>query len=273
MLTKRCNQSCYYCTTYSVLEETVVDIDYLDWVLDQLPNETSVELTGGEIGLVENIDIVYHRLRRHPHIKNITALSNGLLRKRDTTWLKDIEYWEHLIYEIKGKEIIKFYQELDLNQLHKYIIVATQTTVASLLANWDYFDSMGIFEPNFDYKIMNHKSRTDIRSYTNDLIDLYSRLGNIFSKRMIMHYFMPNYIRREKELCKKWSPNTFIDFQTKQLGHCAMNVLMSNKVEFNKENLLKMINGEFSNNDYCKKCYSFDNGKNRTMFNNRSYIQ
>lgn len=272
MLTKKCNQKCHYCTTYSK-DGVEVDIDYLKWVLGQLPNPTGVELTGGEIGLIENIDEIYRTVKNHSNIQNITVLSNGLMRQRGIDWLKDVTYWEHLIYEIKGKEIIKFYKNLDLDQTHKYIIVANDTTTYSLLTNWEYFKELGLFRHNFDYKIMNHKSQTDISSYLNALIDLYTRLDNIYFKKMISHFSMPTYLKKEKELCQKFSPNPFIDFQTKQLGHCAMNVLMSNKVEFNKENLLKMINGEFSDNDYCEKCYSFDNGKNRTMFNNRSYIQ
>jgi len=272
MLTKKCNQSCFYCTTYNN-DGIEVDLDYLKWVLDQLPFISGVELTGGEIGLIKNIDEIYKIVKDHKHIKHIAVLSNGLIRQRGVDWLKDVEYWEHLIYEVKGREIIKFYSNLDLEQDHKYIIVTTDTTTRSLLTNWEYFKELGLFRPNFDYKIMNHKSQTDIKSYTNQLTELYTRLNNLYFNRMIIHYLMPNYLKQEKDLCQMYSPNTFIDFQTKQLGHCAMNVRMSNKVEFTKDNLLKMINGEFSDNNYCKKCYSFDNGKGRTMFNNRSYRQ
>ena len=42
--------------------------------------------------------------------------------------------------------------------------------------------------------------------------------------------------------------------------------------KFNKDNLLKIIDG-VNENTYCKKCYSFDNGKNRSTLNNRSYKQ
>jgi organic radical activating enzyme len=272
MLTKKCNKSCYYCTTHTV-DSIEVDLDYLKWVLDQLPPSTGVELTGGEIGLIENINDIYQIVKDHPHIEYIAALSNGLLRSRGIDWIKDVEYWEHLIYEIKGREIIKFYNNLDLEQTHKYIIVTTDTTTHSLLANWNYFEKQGLFRPNFDYKIMNHKSQTDIKHYAYDLIKLYTKLNNVYFKKMITHYFTPSFMKEEKKLCQKWSPNTYIDLQTRKLGHCAMNVLTSNKVDFTKENLLMMVNGELSENDYCKKCYSFDNGKNRSMWNNRSYRQ
>ena len=272
MLTKKCNKECYYCTTHSN-DPVEVDMDYLKWVLDQLPSETGVELTGGEIGLIENIDEIYRVVRDHPSIQDIAVLSNGLMRQRGIDWLGEVEYWEHLIHEIKGREIIKFYSNLDLDQPHKYIIIATEGTTRSLLANWDYFWKLGLFRHNFDYKIMNHKSQTDISSYTPELDVLYRKLNNVYFKKMLLHFRMSSYMELQKELCQEWSPNPFIDFQTKQLGHCAMNVPMSNKVEFTKENLIRLMRGDFSENDYCQKCYSFDNGDNRSMTNNRSYEQ
>jgi hypothetical protein len=204
-------------------------------------------------------------------------MSNGLLRQRGIDWIKDVEYWEHLIYEIKGREIIKFYSDLDLEQNHRYVIVTTESTTNSLLANWDYFKKIGILKSNFFYKLMNHKSRTSIDSYFNSLFRLYLRLGDAYFQKMLIHYSaMKNvsYIDKStKLLCQKYSPNPFIDFQTKQLGHCAINVESSTKVEFSKDNLFKLMMGEFSNNSYCEKCYSFDNGKGRTILNNRSYKQ
>ena len=271
MLTKKCNQSCYYCTTHND-DSVEVDLDYLRFVLDQLPDYTGVELTGGEVGLIDNIDEIYQIVKDHKSIKHIAVLSNGLMRVRGFDWLKDVEYWEHLIQDIHGKNIHKFY-DLDLEQDHKYVIVTTEVTTKSLLENWNYFDKLGLFRPNFDYKIMNHKSKFDIKEYVTDLISLYKRLGNRYFKQMLSHYHMPKIMEKEKLLCQKWSPNPFVDFQTHQLGHCAMNVELSNKVHFSHRNLGFMIKGAYSKNDYCKKCYSFDNGKGRSELDNRSYDQ
>jgi len=278
MLTRKCNQRCFYCTTNKRIGLEEVDIDFLKHVLDNLHTESGVELTGGEIGLIKNIDEVYKIVKDHKHIKHIKVLSNGLIRKIGVDWIKDVEYWEHLIYEIKGKEIIKFYQDLDLEQDHTYIIVTTETTTYSLLNNWKYFEEMGLFRPNFDYKIMNHKlaipqSFNDakfITHYWNELFKLYSKLNNRYFLMMLID-FLNDESPVEKELCQKYSPNVYIDFQNKVIGHCAMNVLLSNKVEYSKENFQKMINGDFSENYYCKKCYSWDCGKNRSKYNNRSY--
>lgn len=271
MLTKKCNHSCYYCTTHSN-DETEVDIDYLEYVLKTLPSETGVELTGGEIGLVENIEEVYRTVKNQPNIKHIIALSNGLLRKRGVDWIKDVEYWEHLIYEIKGKEIIKFYGDLDLGQPHRYVIVTSETTTKSLLTNWEYFAEMGLFRDNFFYKLMNHKSRMDIYKYYMDLSDLFFRLNNQYFLDMLIHYKMRSFHHKEKVLCEKNSPNPFVDIQNKILGHCAININESDKWGFTKEALEDLRSGKlYRKCDYCKNCYSFDDGFKRTINNNRSY--
>ena len=271
MATKKCNKKCYYCTTHSD-DGIEVDLDFVKYVLDSCPNDLGVELTGGEIGLIQNVDAFYRTVREHSHVKHIKVLSNGLLRHCGVDWLKDVEYWEHLIYDIKDKEIIKFYP-LDLEQKHTYVIVTTELTTISLIENWVYFENMGMFRDNFFYKIMNHKSNTDIGNYFNELFRLYVKLKNRYFLKMMIHYLDKSVMKNEKLLCQKYSPNTYVDLQTKQLCHCAMNVNLSNKVEFSKENLNRLMNGEFSENSYCAKCYSFDNGKNRSEINNRSYIQ
>jgi hypothetical protein len=271
LLTKKCNQKCHYCTTHNK-DNTEVDIDYLKYVLECLPSETGVELTGGEIGLVENIEEVYRTVKNQSNIKHIIALSNGLLRKRGVDWIKDVEYWEHLIYEIKGKEIIKFYGDLDLGKPHRYVIVTTESTTKSLLTNWNYFEEMGLFRDNFFYKLMNHKSRMGIQSYYGDLVNLYNRLGNKYFSSMLVHHRIPTYLKQEKLLCESLSPNPFIDIQDKKLGHCAINIKSSDKWDFSRPMLeLFRIGLHATDHKYCKDCYSFDYGRNRTKDNNRSY--
>jgi hypothetical protein len=278
MLTKNCNQNCYYCTTHANNpKREEVDIDFLKYVLDCCPNETGVELTGGEIGLIDNLDEVYKTVKDHKNIMHIKALSNGLIRQQGVDWLNEVEYWEHLIHDIKNKEITKFY-DLDLDQDHTYVIVTTQYATLSLLNYWDYFEEMGLFKPNFFYKLMNHKSQVDIKLYFDELCDLYSKLNNVYFQRMLIHYyskkrFSHTIYNEKKALCSKYPPNIYVDFQDKILGHCAMNVNLSHKEPFNKENLHNMMEGKYIGAKYCDLCYSFDNGKNRSILNNRSYEQ
>lgn len=276
--TRKCNQDCYYCTTNLKEDEVEIDLDFVKYVLDCCPSETSVELTGGEIGLIDNLDDFYKIVKDNKHIKHIIVLSNGLIRKIGVDWLNEVEYWEHLIKEINGREIEKFY-DLDLNQSHRYVIVTTKKTTSSLIANWSHFERIGLFKENFFYKLMNHKSTITINSYIDNLATLYSRLNDVYFQRMLIYFFSinkfnHNIYEEKKKLCQKYPPNIYVNLQTRELGHCAINVNESKKIEFNKKNLEYMMNGVYNNNiKYCKKCYSFDNGKNRSMLNNRSYMQ
>lgn len=270
MATKKCNNTCYYCTTYKD-DKTVVDIDYLKWVLDQCPSELGVEMTGGEIGLLSNLDEFYKTVKDHPHVKYIMVLSNGLVRKIGVDWIDDVEYWEHLVYDISDRKIIRFYPELGFNQDHKYVIVTTEKTTKSLLNNWKYFKDIGLFQDKFYYKLMNHKSNINIDSYYDDLTKLYFRLDREYEQRMLLSYKVKNFLKVERKCCQKFSPNPFVDLQEKKLGHCAININDSVKADFSKDNLRKLMNGELSENTYCQKCHAFDDGNGRGIENNRSY--
>ena len=273
LITRSCNQRCYYCTTKKATGNQESDIDYLRYVLDCFPDETGVEITGGEIGLIDNIDDVFKVIYDHPKIKHIIALSNGYLRVRGVDWLDKVEYWEHLIFEIIEKEITKFYP-LDLEQPHRYVVVANQQTTESLVEHWNYFKDLGMFRPNFFYKLMNHKSVLTIDRYKDYLFELYGRLQNKYFLNMLLTTVLPTYLSRERDICERYSPNPFVDIERKHLGHCAINVEQSDKWKFNQKNLEKLRNGEFyRGGDYCKICHSFDHGQNRGPNNNRSYEQ
>jgi MoaA/NifB/PqqE/SkfB family radical SAM enzyme len=275
MATRYCNFNCNYCTTaYKDSGHPEVDLDFLKYVLDCLPSESLVELTGGEVGLLINLDDTFKTIYNHKNIKHITVLSNGLVRLIGTDWLDKVEYWEHLISKIFGREIIKFYPTLDLEGSDRSIVVMTEPTTKSLVENFNYFKEMGLFEPHFFYKLMNHKSRISIDNYKDNLINFYGEIKDKYFINMILSTVLKTHYNRERLSCGKYPPNSFADLETKQLGHCAVNVNQSDKWEFNKENLNKLINGElYRERDYCKTCYSFDNGKNRGPNNNRSYEQ
>jgi len=270
MATKKCNNTCYYCTTHKD-DKTIVDIDYLKWVLDQCPSELGVEMTGGEIGLLSNLDEFYKTVKDHPHVKYIMALSNGLVRKIGVDWIDDVEYWEHLVYDISDRKIIRFYPELGFNQDHKYVIVTTEKTTKSLLNNWKYFKDIGLFQDKFYYKLMNHKSSISIDSYFDELAELYTRLDREYEQRMLLAYKIKNFLKVERKCCQMNSPNPFVDLQTGEVGHCAININESIKYKFNKENLDKIINGKMIPPSYCETCYAFDHGIKRGKATNRSY--
>jgi hypothetical protein len=220
-----------------------------------------VELTGGEIGLIKNLDQLFTTVYDHPKVGHIMALSNGLIRVLGVDWIDKVEYWEHLIFDIDGKDVKRFY-DLDLSQGHRYIIVTTETTTKSLLDNWEYFDNMGLFKRNFFYKIMNAKTHS-IENYSGELMYFFHKLNDPYSTKMVEEFVTEGGVD-QKYLCSKNSPNPFVDFDTKELGHCAVFIPLSRRVPFNKVNLImNMRCSKFDpeENYYCfSKCGVYDNG-------------
>lgn len=278
---KSCNQNCYYCDVYEPEQSTEVDIDFLKEVLDSFPVKMGVEFTGGEIGLLKNLDEVFTTIYDHPNVGHIIALSNGLIRLLGVDWLDKVEYWEHLIYEVDGKTIKRFY-DLDIEQKHRYVIVTTERTTKSLLANWEWFKSIGLFRPNFFYKMMNSKTH-DISKYTGELYTLFDRLNNLHCKRMIENFVLDINLD-QKRICSKNSPNPFVDLTTKEIGHCAALMSYSRRVPFSKANLILTMRGSRFNHEenfYCyRHCTVFDNGYDKRKmlkecrkgnYENRSY--
>lgn len=258
---KSCNQNCYYCNVFEPEREVEIDVDFLEYALDCFPVEMGVELTGGEIGLIKNLDQFFTTVYDHPKVGHITALSNGLIRVLDVDWLDKVEYWEHLIFDIDEKHIEKFY-DLDLQQKHKYVIVMTERTTKSLLNNWKHFDDMGLFKKNFFYKIMNAKTHS-IEDYSGELMHFYHKLNDLYCKKMVEDFVMENGFD-QKHLCSKNSPNPFVDFDTRELGHCAAFIPLSMRVPFNKVNLIMNMRCSKFNpeeNYYCfSKCGAYDIG-------------
>ena len=268
ILTKKCNQDCYYCNIFEPESEVEIDIDFLKYVLGCLPDNTAVEITGGEIGLISNIEKAIVTIFDNKNIKKGIILSNGLLRCKTDAW-KLAEYWEHLIFDIDDLHIKKFY-DLDLEEDHKYIIVTTEKTTKSVLKNWNHFEEIGLFRPNFFYKLMNGKTHT-IQNYSEELIELYGRLNDKYCLDMLLHFRTKGvFLRDEKNLCSLDTPNPFIDFESKQVGHCAIFCQTCQKKEFSELNVKKLVERElFDKLDCCASCYAFDYGKSENT--NRSY--
>ena len=122
--TLKCNQKCYYCDVHgnSMFEDSdpVVDIDFLKFVLDcHKYADLTVQISGGEIGLLTNISEFFDTICSYSNVKKIGIESNGLLRKIgfDFASIKDSYYYEHLVFDIIEKDIRTFY-DLDFNQVN-----------------------------------------------------------------------------------------------------------------------------------------------------------
>ncbi|HOB26455.1 MAG TPA: radical SAM protein, partial [Bacilli bacterium] len=65
LLTRQCNQHCYYCDVYKPYnnEQIEVDLDYLQYVISLYGNiPLHIEISGGEPGLVNNFEEIVTKL-------------------------------------------------------------------------------------------------------------------------------------------------------------------------------------------------------------------
>lgn len=263
-LTRRCNQDCYYCSIYRGSSTIECDISKLKWVLNYSPKNVSVELTGGEIGLLKNLDDIIKTVYDHDNVGKIIVLSNGLVRKIGVDWLDKVIYTEHLIKDIKGTEIVKFY---DLDFYHSNnIIVGTEMTIKSILFNWDYFKNTEFVTDKFKIKLMNDKTH-NIKHYVVQAQELYKLLGNDRELKMIEAFKNESIYRNAKTLCSLNPPHTYIDFEDNVIGHCAVRFNVCDKVELNENNYRKLPYGTlFKQCEYCQSCYAFDPGYEKASF-------
>jgi organic radical activating enzyme len=255
-LTKNCNQNCYYCDVFQIKDEIEVDLDFLKYVLSCYPKNLMVELTGGETGLVKNLDDVYRICL--DNTVAIQVMSNGLVRKRGFDWLENVYYNEHLIKEIVDKDIIKFYDlDFEFKNKWKYVIVTTEITTKSLLKNQDHWNTI-LKSPFFWFKLMNPKTH-DISRYSKELKDLFSIVNDSNSIDMIEYTEGIRNFDSKKILCQKYPPQPAIDFETKEIVHCATTLMKCERKPFTKQNVdLNLKSKLFTNFDSCVECYTFD---------------
>ena len=266
VLTRQCNKTCYYCCIARGCEKTKVDIDYLKYVLDCSLRKLGVDMTGGEVGLIENLDEVFKTIYDHKNVKEISLYSNGLVRKRGVDWLNKVTYYEHLIHDIDGKNIIKFYEDLDFDQPGRSVIVTTENTTRSLLDHWDYFKNIGLFKPGFYIKLMNEKVY-DISDYALKLLRLFNKLDDKYHKKMVFSFISKDLYSDEKAQCTLNPPYPFIDFEEQDIGHCAIQFGECYRRPFSKKNFALLRFGSlFESTTYCQKCYNFDSGEDKAQY-------
>jgi len=280
-LTRYCNQDCYYCSIFKTGKQTECDISKIKYVLDHVPNNTVITMSGGEIGLITNIDEAFKTIHNHKNVKGVIALSNGLIRKRGVDWLDKVEYVEHPIKDIVGRDIIKFYPDLPYVYNNVNVIVATEKTVKSLLDHWDYFKDTEFVTDKFYIKIMAFKTHSII-SYLNDIERLFTLLKTP-QLRMVESARHLDSNQSQKILCMLNPPYPFIDLDNDLIGHCASSHGRCKRVPLTVENLNLLPQGLLFNDcDYCQSCYTYDDGISKSKaklllksrhgeFQNRSY--
>lgn len=274
LLTRKCNQRCYYCNNFNVNSDfTEIDIDYLDWILNlytqHIPN-IHVELSGGEPGLISNIDQVFELLIKKESVKKVSVLSNGMIRKlgynlKDVFKNKFYGYTEHFCLEIRDKDILFFYPELPFYDLKSdwidFVLVLSDVTLDSLLANIKHYQNI--------YNLpIQWKSITPKKYYpTDDYIQKIEKFFNIilkYNSNAIVDLARINLLKQKNKTnlyktCSKISIFQFIDLEYKKIGMCSMQVEQSTKYDITNENIKKAITGTlFSHNSFCEKCYKIN---------------
>lgn len=255
-LTKSCNQSCYYCDVYEDERPVETDIDFLKEILDLLPDNSIIELCGGEPGLVTNLDDVFKCCYDHPNVKGIQVMSNGLVRYLNYDWIDKVKYNEHLVFDVDDKDIIKFY---DMDFIERpninYVIVTTEKTTKSIVKNWEEFE----FDKDmFWLKLMNPKTH-DFSNYISDLWRLFELKRDMNSIMMIDFFRGQLGLNFKRNLCSKYSPQPAIDMETKEIVHCATILMKGERKPFNSDNFSLNLKGKlFHNKEFCEKCFTFD---------------
>jgi len=283
LLTRNCQEKCYYCFNYNgKKEETEVDLEYFKWILSKYSDlDLTVELSGGEPGLVRNILDVIEYLENSSFVKRWSILSNGLFRKKYGTLsdkYKKIYYiGEHLCLDIVDRNILYFDKEINFYNMEKNavgIIILTERTTDSLIKNFDYFLGEGFFSNNLVLKTLTPKIQ-DVSEELRKKYDIFfnhyfNNETNLINPESLKTntvgytYFIRHFDKNQKEIeyCSSNSKYQFIDLDNKKLGMCSMQVEYCDKVDITEENIKKSINGElFKCNWWCiEKCNKPERG-------------
>lgn len=280
ILNKACNQRCSYCDLSSkgITENTEADVDYIEWVIQSVPtNNLVIGLSGGEPGLIANLPDVVAKVQSMNNVERVQIMSNGLVRINFPELVALVNrYNEHLVNQINGQNIIKFYPiDFDHQNNIRYVIVLDEITVQSLLDNYDYFEQEGLFNEE-KFWLKQFVSRTGIFNpqHKENLLALYKKLGTFRSEYCTKQLTILDI--EAQEICKKVSYLPSVDIIDKKIIHCLFHNF-TNRIEYacTEDNLYKLVNKTlFENIDspYCDQCYMYQRNtkllksKNNTNF-------
>ncbi len=279
LLTRKCNQNCYYCNNSTYCNNQVeVDLDYFKHILDLYyklgVKDIRLELSGGEPGIISNIDKLIELCNNLSYIKKIFILSNGILRKRFNNIQNFIGkkfdgYHEHTALDINDKNILYFDKNITFFNSDKYmlhVLVLNEVTLDSLLNNFNYFVESGLFNRNIDFKLLTPKVEPVSTVILNKTKVFYEKLFNIKNlTKDTFSYALKNYSYIDRpsnssqiNICSRISVFQFIDLDNKKIGQCSMQVEQSQKYDVSEENIERALQGDlFTPNDFCKNCVKY----------------
>lgn len=250
---------------YIDLNDIFVCID----ALKNLKSELTIELSGGEPGLIENLIEIIELLKQQSFISEVSILSNGLVRKRfDITKLFEYKhgyYREHSQLDIVDKISLLF--DPKMNYDHKlpieHVVILTPITLKSLLTNFEYWYSI-FKDKNVEFKLLTPKTFDPTNQLISDSLKFYEMLKNLSitnrTNRSISTGLkcIEQYKNKDKELqksCSIQSKFRFIDVESMQFGRCSMDVVQSDYISLVDINKFKE-----SINPMCYNCYKYNLG-------------
>ncbi len=265
ILSKNCNQGCSYCDllTKGITEQSVADLNYIEWVIDVIPAEhLFIGLSGGEPGLISNLPDIVNMIKSKNKVDRVQIMSNGLVRVNYPELIPELDmYNEHLVTRIVDTELIKFYSlDFEYHKNIKNVIVLDDITTASILNNFDYFKQYGLFDDEkFWLKSFVPRSGVFDTDHKNNIFALYDKLNTEYSNYAKQQLTTINETARTA--CKHVSFLPAVDVDDQTIIHCTYHDF-TDRVMFNctPENLSKLVNKTLFADiqaNYCKHCYLY----------------
>lgn len=258
ILSRSCNQKCWYCDVYTDMRKFETDLDYIKWIFSYFHFcDLHLEISGGEPALCLNFLDVLDLFEKIPWIKKVDIMSNGMIRKNydicelKKSFKKINNYDEHLIYDIKDEKIIKNC-DLDFDFINsRQICILTENVL-------DYFIENDLNRDFFYFKPMNYKSVNIFsKKYYDKLSFFISKIqNNIFFFDFEKKY--QKFFQQQQNNCLKKKTNCFILLEEKKIGECCLSVSRSNLFDITPEFLKNFNQFEFTENKkLCNSCVSW----------------
>lgn len=229
-LSKSCNKTCHYCTSWTLeMRNLTVDMDFLTNTLDMFgDHKIRVDLLGGEPGLIKNLDEVINTIKKYDNIVP-AVLSNSLIRKKYPWILEDPEvfYIEHLVLDFHEEKIEKLgdFDFFKPNNLNNYNLI--------------------IKTPGYEQYRSKHNLNLD---HDNTILKEYNSRSPSFQPQ----HQSPEI---DRKICAAF-PIPVVDFELRKIRHCSKEAINGSRTfDMTQENVTKMMNFElFKFESYCKTC-------------------
>jgi len=259
LLTHNCNELCSYCNSFSIhknyhksIEVDLHKLHQIKKILKDL-NIRNIELTGGEIGLISNINDCIDIFKDF----NINIPTNGLYFEHNYI-RENIDYYFHFIKEIKDTQYYNHTAtKIILNNSNVYNVIVGGIDMLKFILDNNFFLGSSYFELML--------SKTYILEYKwipNNGLEHYNSLFNLvhrkFPKLKSSNTKTPN---NNNLKCSIQSKNIKLDLDTMRISQCVH--IDDVWEDFTYQKLKKHLNAElFKFNPKCLDCTTFQNINN-----------